>query len=355
MRYIRYILCVFAGYFGIAGCISTTPYPDDWSRTVSDQNLQCPYLTGSFENYGLLANGPDARDKIILASVFLPFHRLTEPMSKYYELLAVSHMTFDDQGDDGIVVKAWVGDELLRERQLSASQLTCREGHLVYHDTSWDGTGDILDDISAVMFFFGRTSSDHLISPALDGSLVIENKELSMGAVGAIFLTVPVPLAVPVAGKSQFWYIFPRTSPDSPSLQPGSNSPQVVRTGTAPAYSLLPPEGSPRSSGYDDAEKCLKQVSGTNEPLDPQALAMLGGRSTQAFIIQAGKGGGLIPQVRWQDRRIGYVPATHMLRIEKLYWQPPSLTDHYVICLLSKGYHWEDRGELAVGQEFAVP
>lgn len=336
MHPFRFIVCIIPCLLSITGCM-TTPYPGDWSRTVHKTASQCPDLTGSYENIGLWANGSADDDKAMLARVFFPV-RPTEPLMKYHELQAVSHVTFVDRGDDGAVVKAWVGDELLIERNLTSLQLPCREGRRVYHDASWDVGG-----APPVLLVVARTSSDRLISLAADGSLVMENIEFSMGAVWFI----------PVAAKARTWYRFPRTSPDTPSLHSDRNSPHGVRSGTAPAYSLLPPEGRPKSPGYSDGTACLDQERGKDVMPDPQALPMLGGRSTQSFIIQYGRDGSLNPEGRHDGRT--WVPATHSLRIEKLHWQPPSVADRYVICLLSKGYQWEDRGELAVGQEFAVP
>jgi hypothetical protein len=336
MRPIRYILCAIHCLFSITGCM-TTPYPDDWSRTVPNTASQCPDLSGSYENFGLWANGSTDGDMAMLARVFFPV-RPTEPLKKYHELQAVSHVTLDDQGDDGLVVKAWVGDELLIERILTSVQLPCRDGRRVYHDTSWDVGG-----APPILLLVAHTSSDHLISLAADGSLVMENMEFSMGAVWFI----------PVAAKAKTWYRFPRTSPDTPGLHTDSNNPHGVRSGTAPAYSLLPPEGRAKSHGYSDDTACLDLERGMDVTPDSRALAMLGGRSTQAFIIQYGRDGPLYPEGRHDGKT--WVPATHELRIEKLNWQPPSVADRYVICLLRKGYRWEDRGELAVGQEFAAP
>lgn len=336
MQYIRYILCVIAVQFGIAGCISTTPYPDEWSPLGINTTSQCPNLSGSYENFGLSATDPADRYKPMLAEVFFP-----QDGPGYTALKAVSHVTIDDQGDDGLVVKAWVGDELLVERLLIASQLTCIEGNRIFHNTSWDYAGLKMLPI----FLASRKSTDHLISLTADGSLVMQNNDIEIGVVTII----------PMAGKGQNWYKFSRTSPDTPGLHTDSNSPQGVRHGMAPAYSLLPPEGKKRQSSINnDTKDCLKQESGIDVAPDPQAMALLGGRSTQAFLIQYGRDVELWPFTRVEGWTL-VVPATHTLGIEKMHWQPPSVADRYVICLLRKGYRWENRGELAVGQEFAMP
>ncbi|MDX1407606.1 MAG: hypothetical protein R3330_05715 [Saprospiraceae bacterium] len=336
MHSIRYILCVIAVQFGIAGCISTTPYPDEWSPLGINTTSQCPNLTGSYENFGLSATDPADRYKPMLAEVFFP-----QDGPGYTVLKAVSHVTIDDQGDDGLVVKAWVGDELLVERLLIASQLPCIEGGRVYHAPSWSFVSS--GSFPIPIFGAGHTSTDYLISLAANGSLVIQIKEIDIGII----------MVIPVAGMGQGWYTFHRTSPETPGLHTNSNSPQGVRHGMTPAYSLLPPDGKTESSIRWDAKTCLNMESWLGVTPDQQAKALLGGRSTQAFVMQYCKDNcELQPQFRDWRR---YVPATHTLRIEKMHWQPPTVADRYVICLLRKGYRWEDRGESAVGQEFAIP
>lgn len=108
-------------------------------------------------------------------------------------------------------------------------------------------------------------------------------------------------------------------------------------------YRLLPPEGAPAWSGYSQAEACLEQASTSEDTPDGQALASLGGRSTQAFIMQDGKGGALLPNgsVIGND----WIPATHGLRVEKQHWELLSVADRYVICLIHTGYRWENQAE----------
>jgi len=335
MRPIRYILYVMAGLFGTAGCISTTSYPDDWSPLGTNAALQCPNLTGSYENYGLSAADSGHSYRPMLARVFFPQDGPGSTVLK-----AVSHMTVNDEGADGIVVKAWVGDELLAERRLTASQLPCIEGSRVLHETEFYGTGLYLIPLPIVTY----SSIEHLISLAADGSLVMQNKDFGMG----------VALVIPVAGKGQGWYTFPRISPDTPGLHTDSSRPQGVRNGTAPAYSLLPPEDKTNSSIRHDVNTCLNMESWMGATPDPSELAMLGGRSTQAFVMQYCMDNcELQPQFR-EASWMRYVPATHTQRIEKMHWEPPSVADRYVICLLRKGYRWEDRGDIAVDHEFAI-
>lgn len=113
----------------------------------------------------------------------------------------VSHVTFDHQEDNNLVVKAWVGDKFLTERLLTAAQLPCREGRIVYQDTSWDVGG-----IAPLFPAAAHSSVDRVISLAADGSLVVENKEFSVGAF------VVIPLAV----KARYWYRFSPTPPNLP-------------------------------------------------------------------------------------------------------------------------------------------
>jgi hypothetical protein len=155
---------------------------------------------------------------------------------------------------------------------------------------------------------------------------------------------------IPLVGNYQDWIIFARTSPDTANSQTYSNRPQVLHGHAAPAYRLLPKVRATRTSERD-AENCLKLATEADEPPDPKALAMLGGRSTQAFITQFDRDGPIFPEgtnVRLSGKWVpaSWVPATHQRGFEKHHWQSPSVADRYVLCLLQNGYEWEDVGEV---------
>ena len=318
----RLIVWAFACLTCLGGC-AVAPYPESWPGPVTTPLSQCPDLTGSYENFGLWDDG----DRIILAGLFFPLGK-NEPLQKNYELSAVSHVTLEHQSNNDLVVRAWVGDEQLMERQLPASQLPCREGRIVFHDPSWG-----LDGVAPFLPVAYHSSVDRLLFLASDGSLVMQNNEFTAGAV----------IVIPVAAKAEYWFRFLRVSPGSPGQRDDVDRPRGVRTGTAPEYRLLPPEGAPAWSGYSQAEACLEQASKSEDAPDAQALASLGGRSAQAFIVQDGRGGALLPNgnVMGND----WIPATHELRVEKQHWEPLSTADRYVICLLRKGYRWENQEE----------
>jgi hypothetical protein len=197
MRPIHYSPCVITCLICISGCISaTTPYPADWSRTVPNTTSECPNLSGSYLNCGFEQKVGSYRVQSILGPFFFP-----ESLYGHVSLCeceVVSHITFDDRGDDGVVVKAWVGDAIFVERQLSASQLPCREGHYVIHDNSWEVDMRLIPAVAHV-------SKDYLISLATDGSMVIEKKESVQGLAA---------ISIPFRQKEQTWYRFPRTSSD---------------------------------------------------------------------------------------------------------------------------------------------
>lgn len=322
MRSARLFLWSYFCLICAAGC-STNPYPDNWPSPVPAPASPCPDLTGSYENFGLWDDG----DRILLASLFFSLGS-NEPLIKNYELLAVSHVTLDHQRNNDLVVRAWVGDEPLMERQLPAAQLPCREGRIVFQDGSWG-----MDGVAPFLPVVYHSSVDRLLFLASDGSLVMENHEFTKGAV----------ILIPVAAKTQYWYRFLRVSPDSPGQPNDVNRPQGVRAGSAPVHRLLPPEDAPAWSGYAQAGACLDQASRSQNAPDAQALASLGGRSTQSFILQDGRGGALLQHgtVIGSD----WVPATHELRVEKQHWDSPSVADRYVICLFQKGYRWEQHEE----------
>lgn len=319
----RSFLSLFICLICMAGCVSRQPYPDHWPKTVANTASQCPNLAGSYENFGQTDDG----SRVVLAALFFPLG-LNEPLHNNYDLLAVSHMTLENQGDSDLIVKAWVGDMLLKERLLAASQLPCRDGSAVYPDKSWG-----LDGVAPFFPVLYHSSVDRLLSVASDGSLVMENQEFSKG----------VAVVIPLAVKAQYWYRFPGTSPDSPGLLNDANRPRMAHTNTRHTYRLLAPEDAPEWSGYKDAGTCLDQASASTETPDAQAVALLGGRSTQAFIVQDGRDGALLQQGTVVGNN--WLPHTHGLRVEKQHWRSPLVADRYVICLLKKGYRWEYLGK----------
>ncbi len=302
----------------LSGCI-TSSYPEDWSGIRPASTSQCPDLTGSYENFGLWSDG----DRIDLASLFFPL-RSNEPMINNNERKAVTHVSFGYADDNSLAIKAWVSDQILMERQLTASQLSCNAGQNVYHESSWG-----LDGVAPVLPVLYNSSIDRLLLLASDGSLLIENHESTKG----------IAIVIPFLVKGKYWFKFSRISPLSSDLLNEDNRPRGVRTGVMPAYRLLPPEGASKWLGYNDAGACLEQSAQSQSSPDPKALALLGGRSTQAFILQNGKDGALLQN----GSMIGntWMPSTHGLRVEKQHWKPPSVADRYVLCLLAKGYRWD--------------
>lgn len=300
------------------GC-STGPYPDDWAPLPGVVEPRCADLKGSYENYGVQDDGA----RITLASVLFRDKGTSESL-RFYEQLAVSHLSFDHLEDGGFVVSAWVGEELLMKRSLSPAQLPCEEGNLTYRDEEW-----YLGGVAPFLPVAGRSSIARSLSRASDGSMVVENREISVGA------AVVVPLAV----KRRYWYRFLQTAADPSHRYDNEDRPRGVRATAKPAYRLLPPEDAEKWSGYGIASGCLSRVTKSGKPAEGKALSALGGRSTQSFLL--GNRDGSI----WVSGTVvgsNWIPVTHDLRIEKQHWHPPWVSDHYVLCLLEKGYVWEE-------------
>jgi hypothetical protein len=116
---------------------------------------------------------------------------------------SVTHVTLEHHGDDELVVNAWVGDKLMNDRMLTASEISCREGRSVYHNTGW-GVGGLAPFFPMI----GHASNDSMFSRASDGTLVVEDQGVITG----------VALVFPMAFKVQDWSRFPRTSPVSTGL-----------------------------------------------------------------------------------------------------------------------------------------
>jgi hypothetical protein len=270
-----------------------------------------------YENFGVWDNG----DRVDLASLFFPL-TINEPLELNYERLAVTRLSITVPDHTRLAIKAWVEDELLFERQLTGEQFECRQQYLVLHASNWG-----LNSIFILPIVY-RTSVEHLLSRAQDGALIIENHELSGGAVAV----------VPIGLKAQYWYRF-ESSPATRSPADIAKLPRGVRQHPLRVQVLRPPADAPDWSGYDQAKKCLTRASQTRDDPMFSDRSSLGGRSTQAFLLQT-REDVLVPHGIVQGNN--WHPATHDLRIEKQHREAPELADRYVLCLLRKGYRWDD-------------
>ncbi len=325
---LRSFLSIIFCLLCITGCIST-PRPEAWPEEKTTTAPQCPDLTGTYLNDGLDSDG----DPILLARIF--FSGMHDSSTEYWEMYAVSHLTFENQGEDALVVKTWVGSELWMERKIIATQLPCRKGRLVYRSSSWD-IGGVYPGLPVIV----HGSVDHLMTVAADGSLVMENKEFDKG----IFALIPIAIS------AQYWFRFPPLSSTDSSGRLGNGAnPGGVRSDAPPVYRLLPPEGATERFGSHVADACVDLAKMAAEPLDAQTMTLLEGHSTQAFLVQNGRDGALHPYGHWEGNN--WIPTTHDSRIEKLNWQLPLVADHYVFCLLRKGYRWEEPAEGAVSPD----
>lgn len=200
------LLCVIFGLLNIAGCTSTiTPYPADWSKSISNPVMECPDLTGSYENSGVMHRASIGRVQCTLAWFFFPECREGGPdygPPACNQCTEVTHVTVDNSDGDMLVVKAWIGDDIFKERLFNSSQLSCDKGRRIIHDSTW--FGGVLPVWYPPLAILGHDSTDNLITLASDGSLVVESKELR---VGTLFL---MPLDITSA---QSWLKFQRTTP----------------------------------------------------------------------------------------------------------------------------------------------
>ncbi len=309
----RYLTCVFLCALGVSGCVNRY-YPDEWPEQARNTASVCPDLNGAYKNSGITDDG----GSIFLASLFFPLSSF-DPLMINYELGAISHFTIEYQDNSSWRISAWVEDELYNERFLSADDLPCREGRIVLNDRSWhlDGVPPFLP----VVYF--SSINRHLFLTS-DGSLVVENHEVSTGTM----------LILPVGIKALYWYRFTPTTTITSNFQIGYK-PRGVRVDSVPAQHLEPPQNAVPWSGYDDAQNCIKQAAKTNE-IDQRAASLLAGQSMQSFLIQLGPDGELVPTGVVMGNN--WLPGTHGLRIEKLNWQPPYIETNYILCLLDKGY-----------------
>jgi len=300
----------------VSGCVNS-PYPAGWPDPAPVAENTCYPLLGSFMNTGESSEALEA----VLAPIFFPVG-IHEQLLVNYELNAVSTLTFEVLENGTQTVRAWVGGELYRERQLDADQLVCEAGRLVYRDVSWHMQG-----IAPFLPVVYRTSIDHSLIPAMDGSLLMENRELSAGTA----------LVVPVGLKARYWFRFRPAGSVVPD-EDLSSLPGGLREPTGPARHLEPPTDARPWTGYNDAQQCIEHAVGTRGEPDPRAAQLLAGRDTQDFFVQSGRDNALVPMGSVVGNN--FWPGTHQMRIRKLHWQVPAIADNYVICLLDKGYQW---------------
>jgi len=301
----------------LTGC-TANPYPADWSPLLQQAAADCVSLDGSFENFGVWDDG----DQVVLADLFFPL-KISEPRLYHYERLAVTRLTLAVGVQSALAIQAWVGDDLLFERQIARDEFDCVDGQLVLHNSDWQFGG-----VPPFLPVLARSSVERRLFRSADGALIMENHEFSAGALAV----------VPIAFKASYWFRFER----SPEILPDSAVvmlPGGVRQQPVSIQVLLPPVDAPDWSGYDQAVACLATARSAGRQSAPVASDLLQGRSTQAFLLQAGDGT-LVPHgiVNGND----WHPATHDLRIEKQHRENPATSDRYVICLLNRGYRWDD-------------
>lgn len=299
------------------GCVSHAPYPPNWPSAVAGGHAGCKALRGSFDNVGSWVVSGD-RDERLLAALFFPLQS-SEPLRHHAERRAVSHLTFDAAPGGDIDVRAWVGDAVLFERTLTSQEVGCKEERSVFSSKGW-----VLDGLVAAA---ARVSSRYSIALASDGSLVMEQREVGAGV---IFLVVPM------ASKATTWLRF---TPYDEATRP-MNAPYGVRSAGVPSRRLLPPAEAPSGTAYGEAEDCIRVAKARSaNPAGESSLERLGGRATADFLI-GDRHGELVASGDSHDT-FGWVPASHGLRVEKLHWEPPAVTDYYALCLLEKGFRWE--------------
>jgi len=290
-----------------AACSTTTPYPTDWAQPQDTEG--CPVLTGAFDNHGDWVLDDD-HDQRLLASIFFPLVDL--------EANAVTHVSFNVI-DGTTVARAWVGPVILAERELSDSELGCQSNALIYHDSGWAAEGQI----GAA----AKVHSVYTLRRTHGGELVMSQNDSWAGVI----------VVVPVAGKALTWLRF---KPFDPGTSLHARGPRGVRSVPQSIRSLRPPEGARKWSAYEQAKRCLILGQAfTDAPLSEEQLRLLDGHSTQAFVL------GKKNVTAWPngiaDKEMGWIPAEHSYQVEKLNWELPAFTDHYVLCLLEQGYSWE--------------
>ena len=112
-----------------ASCVSRTPYPGTWDAHSHDA-AWCTSPSGMFANFSSRST-PEGTD-------------LNEPMLELKEVFFgnelngfdVTHLSFDPLESGFVLVKPWVGEQVLEEeRQLKRTRKPCRRG-------SWRVTSD---------------------------------------------------------------------------------------------------------------------------------------------------------------------------------------------------------------------
>lgn len=300
----------------VAGC-SSSPYPAGWSPPLPDAGPGCAGVTGTFENLGVSSKD----DRVAMAMLFFPL-KPSEKLLLMYERFAVTKVAITFSDESTLSIRGLVEDELLFERQLTGEAFECRDQHLVLRTSNWG--------IDSTLFVpvVHRTSAEHLLSRAEDGSLIIENHQNSGG----------LAVVVPVAARLQQWFRF-QPSPATRSPAESARLPRGVRESPPPMQALRPPDGTPDWSGYERAKRCLASARQNIDGPLPADPALLDGRSSQAFLLQ-GLDGGMSPEgeVSGND----WYPVTHDLRVEKQHREAPELADRYVLCLLAQGYRFSE-------------
>ncbi len=304
----------------LAGCSTTTEYPDNWVPAGPTHPVDCAPIDAVFSNFGQKTNGKKPLYTASLGTLLLP----ALPQAGITRI-SVRFAT------DSPAVTAWVGSEPYETLAIPADTLECDAGtwRLQNDATDWQ----LLSDRGGIGLMLASALAyeyDRLYSQAADGALIVEE---TMHTAGVIFL-------IPSSFKEKEWYRFP------PAVTPaGDNAPSapggVLQAGSGYTR-LLPPEHLNRGESEKTMYACLDIANSGVEDLTTGEQTLLEGHSTQAFLAQFDPDDKPFLNTEWMNRKQGHVPSTRNARLRKPHWLQPGVSDRYVICLLEAGYTWQD-------------
>jgi hypothetical protein len=304
----------------LAGCSTTTEYPDNWELAEPAHPVDCKPIDAVFSNFGQKTNGEKQLYRASLGSILLP----ALPQAGITRI-SVRFAT------DAPSVTAWAGSEPYESLAIPADALQCNAGtwRLQNDATDWQ----LMSDRGGIGLMLATALAyeyDRLYSQAADGALIVEE---TMHTAGVIFL-------IPSSFKEKEWYRFPPAG--IPAKDNGPSAPGGVLPPGSDYIRLLPPERLDRGESEHKMYSCLDLAYTAFDDLTTGEQALLAGRSTQAFLAQFDPGDKPFPNIEWMNRMQGYVPSTRKARLRKPNWLQPVVCDRYVICLLDAGYTWQD-------------
>jgi hypothetical protein len=174
----------------LGSCVSSDPYPENWSPVAAVAKGECPDLTGVFNNFYSTSSAEAWSIEGGLIALLL------EPKSKTVSEAqrTVSMVSIEEPTPGRLVIKGWDRSQLIMERQRRISRGACsRQGASMSGSFKGLNVENVMGFVTARSYF----------NRAQNGDLVVGMRSTFTG----------IALLVPISSTASNWYQFKQIEP----------------------------------------------------------------------------------------------------------------------------------------------